>query len=111
MCRAFLQNAFLRKDHDVSDPVTVTAEATPNPHSMKFVMNRTITAKGISITNRATATAYPLAAHLFDVPGVKGLYMMNDFISVTKEPSVAWEALVGPIQDVIAAHYGRTAET
>ena len=85
--------------------VEIVVEHTPNPNSLKFTLNQPVTAKGISITSREAAIAYPLAHKLFEVPGVKGLYLMHNFISVTKEPSAQWESMVSALQAVIAAHF------
>ena len=88
--------------------VEIVVERTPNPNSLKFTVNQPVTAKGISVTSRETATAHPLAHKLFEVPGVKGLYLMNNFISVTKEPSAQWEMMVPALQTVVAEHFATT---
>ena len=42
---------------------------------------------------------------LFAVPGVKTLYMMNNFITVSKEPSAQWEPMLPALQTIIAEHF------
>ena len=83
----------------------IQVEPTPNPNAMKFTLNQPVTTKSVSVTSREAATAYPLADRLFAIPGVKGLYMLNNFISVTKEPSVQWAPLIPQIQAVLTAHF------
>ena len=85
--------------------VEIAVEPTPNPQAMKFTLNHAITTKGISVNNRESATIYPLAQKLFAVPGIKSLYMMHNFISVTKDPSASWETLTPAIHTVITSHY------
>ena len=84
--------------------VEIAVEPTPNPHAMKFTLNQTVATKGISVASRQSATIYPLAQKLFAIPGIKSLYMMNNFISVTKEPSASWETLTPAIHTVITSH-------
>ena len=83
----------------------IQVEPTPNPNAMKFTLNQPVTTKSISVTSREAATAYPLADRLFAIPGVKGLYMLNSFISVNKEPSAAWASLLPAIRAVLTNHF------
>ena len=86
----------------------IQTDSTPNPNAMKFTLSVTVTAKPISVTTLDTAAIYPLAAKLFTLPGVKGLYMLNNFISVNKEPSATWEALLPAIRAVLTGHFSTT---
>ena len=85
--------------------VEIVVEITPNPHSRKFTLSQPVTVKSISVTTREAATAYPLAVKLFAVPGVKTLYMMNNFITVSKDPSAQWEPMLPALQTIIAEHF------
>jgi len=71
--------------------ITVTAQPTPNPNAMKFSVNRQLT-EGSSRTygSAAEAAGDALAAALFAVPGVKTVFILNDFVTVTKQPEAAW---------------------
>ena len=54
-------------------PVTVYAEMTPNPNTMKFVANKylLITGDSVEFTSRAEAKGYsPFAEELFNFPFV-----------------------------------------
>ena len=83
----------------------IQTDPTPNPNAMKFTLNVTVSAKPISVTTADTAAIYPLATKLFALPGVKGLYMLNNFISVNKEPAASWEALLPAIQTVLTSQF------
>lgn len=93
----------------------IQTEDTPNPQSMKFLPGRAVLgadadgrpALGMDFPNAESAAASPLAATLFDVDGVTGVYLGADFITVTKAEATAWQhikpALLGAIADHLAA--------
>src|ERR1700755_2773852 len=63
----------------------IQTEATPNPATLKFIPGRTVLDGGtMEFASRDTATRSPLAARLFDVNGVTGVFYGSDFITVTK---------------------------
>lgn len=84
--------------------VTVRPEQTPNPNAMKFTVNRKVSAKGsFSFNAAAEAAASPLGKALFAVPGVVGVFGVNDFVTVTKDDASSWDQLLGPIADALKA--------
>ena len=90
----------------MTEPVDVIAEPTPNPNSVKFTLNRPVSeGKSQSYMNPEQAEASPLAKALFEIPGVKSVFMLNNFITVTRDPEVAWEAIVGEVEAAIKDHY------
>jgi len=86
--------------------VTVDVQPTPNVNALKFVVNRRLT-EGRSQTFRTPqeAAASPLAAALLAVPGVVQVFFLNDFITVTRSPSVQWEELADQVETVIRKHF------
>jgi len=73
------------------DLVNVYAEATPNPGSMKFVISRMIYPnESIDFRKEEDVKNSPLAKELFGYPFVKGIFIMNNFISVTKATDYEW---------------------
>ncbi len=84
---------------------TIQVSATPNPNAMKFNLGRKVVDSGSrSFSTRFDAMEDPLAAALFEVPGVAGLFFMADFITVTKDPAAAWEGIVPEVTSVIRDH-------
>jgi Fe-S cluster biogenesis protein NfuA len=75
------------------------AERTPNPNSVKWVLSQPVA--GIYSANFAdTAPApdiSPLAARLFEVEGVSGVYLGPDFVTVSKQEEKEWADLAAPI--------------
>jgi len=88
----------------------IQTEDTPNPQSMKFLPGRPILgpgALGRDFPNAETAGASPLAASLFDIDGVAGVFLGADFVTVTKFESVDWRhvkpAILGAVADFLTA--------
>jgi len=88
----------------------IQTEDTPNPQSMKFVPGQTVLgegALGMDFPSLESAAASPLAAALFEIDGVMGVYLGADFITVTKAEAVEWmhvkPTLLGAIADFLIA--------
>ncbi|MEM9421434.1 MAG: NifU family protein [Pseudomonadota bacterium] len=88
----------------------IQTEDTPNPQSMKFLPGRDVLGAGtggIDFPTVEAAKSSPLARALFDVDGVVGVYLGDEFLTVTKDPSVEWvhikPALLGTVADYLAA--------
>jgi hypothetical protein len=63
----------------------IQTEATPNPASLKFLPGVEVLKDGAAdYPARESASNSPLALRLFDVSGVKGVFIGSDFITITK---------------------------
>lgn|SRR5690606_36341779 len=83
----------------------IQTEATPNPATLKFLPGKIVMEKGTADFRNATeADASPLAARLFAVPGVVGVYFGYDFIAVTKDDG-EWQHLKPAILGSIMEHF------
>jgi len=84
----------------------IQTEATPNPATLKFLPGRTVLGEGtLELRDAATAAASsPLADRLFAIPGVSGVFLGADFISVTKREG-EWQHLKPAILGVIMQHF------
>jgi NFU1 iron-sulfur cluster scaffold homolog, mitochondrial len=74
-------------------PVTVYGETTPNPASLKFVINKALTKTAVEFKNIDEAAASPLAQELFKFHFVKELFIAENYISVTKYESASWDEI------------------
>jgi len=73
-------------------PIMLYTEQTPNPESLKFVTNRMLyKGKADFRTPDLAETWSPLATELFKLPYVKGVYICNNFVTITKEMNYLWE--------------------
>lgn len=87
----------------VKGPVMLYTEQTPNPESLKFVTNRMLYA-GNTADFREEELAKewsPLAAELFEFPFVKGVYIANNFVTISKEFNYSWEDVMLNIKEFI----------
>ena len=83
----------------------IQTEATPNPATLKFLHGRDVlVGEPRDFRTRDIAVASPLAAALFEVPGVQGVFLGSDFISVTKDTS-EWSHIKPAILGVIMEHF------
>ncbi len=63
----------------------IQTEATPNPATLKFLPGRTVLGNGtFEARDAEEAGRSPLAARLFEIPGVTGVFFGSDFVTVTK---------------------------
>lgn len=74
-------------------PITVYGETTPNPASLKFVVNKGLTKNMVEFKNIDEAKASPLAQELFKFHFVKEVFINENYISVTKYDSVSWDEI------------------
>ena len=82
---------------------SVRFQPTPNPNAGKFILERTVVdgASSISFYNPEDAADNTLGAALFELEGVVSLFMVDDFVTVTKTADVSWDKLVPEVQAVI----------
>ena len=69
----------------------VRTRETPNPNALQFVINAVILDNGnISFANKEEAKDDKMAAALFEKPGIINVYVMENFITVTKDDKTSW---------------------
>ena len=84
--------------------VQVSVSATPNENALKFSVNKKVIESGYkTFNNLEEATGNPLAAKLFENDGLESVFLMPDFITVTKKPEINWDHLQGKIVKDIQA--------
>ena len=78
-------------------------QPTPNPNAGKFIVDRKVVegTSSKSFYNADDAADHPLAAALFEVEGVASLFMVDDFVTVTKHTEADWNTLIPKVQAVM----------
>lgn len=86
----------------MGDQLNLKVLPTPNANALKFVVGRRLS-DGRSRTFRSAeeAAGHPLAAGLFAVPGVVQVFVLNDFITITRDPAASWEEIAGRAEAAI----------
>lgn len=84
----------------------IQTETTPNPATLKFLPGRVVLEDGVAeFRDKEDAVQRsPLAAKLFTIPGVTGVFFGYDFITVTKDSS-EWQHLKPAILGTIMEHF------
>jgi NFU1 iron-sulfur cluster scaffold homolog, mitochondrial len=85
-------------------PVTIYAEMTPNPKTMKFVANKYLLVPGDSaeFTEPSEAKGYsPLAEALFQFPFVKGVFLAANFVTITINDTISWDYVQMELREFI----------
>ena len=77
-------------------------EQTPNPESLKFVTNRMLYKGTADFREPEMAEEWsPMATALFGLPYVKGVYICNNFVTVSKEMNYDWADIMLKLKDFI----------
>ena len=85
-------------------PTSVYAEMTPNPATMKFVADRPIIEAGVAVEylNKTEAKdSSVLAEMLFNFPFVTGVFITNNFVTITKNDSLSWDYINFELREFI----------
>ena len=76
-------------------PVMLYTEQTPNPESLKFVTNRMLYQGTADFREEELAKEWsPIATALFEQPYTKGVYVCNNFVTITEHINYAWEDIM-----------------
>ena len=84
----------------------LSIQPTPNPNAYKFFLDRTLAARPREIGDAAKAKDDPLASALFAIPGVKSLFFMDDFVTVTWDDSADWRSVTDQVRVLLEKHDG-----
>ena len=89
----------------------IQTETTPNPATLKFLPGRSVLAgEPLDMSDASQAAQSPLAESLFEIPGVSGVFLGSDFITVTKADG-EWQQLKPAILGAIMEHFMSGAPT
>jgi len=82
--------------------VAVFVEPTPNPNSLKFIVGREITSQGsYEYAQPEEAKNSFLAARIFEIDGVDGVFIGRDFVTVRKKAEASWSEIESHAIDLI----------
>jgi NFU1 iron-sulfur cluster scaffold homolog, mitochondrial len=92
-------------------PVSIYTEQSPNPNSMKFVLNRKLVPDGLSFDYAEPSEALkegknsPLAVALFGIDGVRRVFIADNFITLTKEEAVDWGEILFEVKVFLKEYF------
>lgn len=84
----------------------VSFQQTPNPNAGKFVVSQQVAPVGTSRSyyEADEAREDPVARALMGLTGIRSVFMVDDFITVTKTPATSWDDLVPRVEEAIRDH-------
>lgn len=85
----------------------IETEITPNPATLKFLPGRAVMAHGTAnFPDVQSAQASPLAAALFELGDISGVFLGSDFVTVTKAATAPeWQQLKAPVMAALMRHF------
>ena len=84
----------------------IQTEETPNPSTLKFLPGREVLPNGsVDFRSEQDAKKSPLAEALFNVDGVVGVFLSDDFITITKRNDKDWHLMKPGLLGVIMEHF------
>ena len=88
--------------------VNIQLEWTPNPSTLKYVVDRKLVSSGaVNITSRAAAEEKsPLALKLMSIRGVMAVMVGANFVTVTKGDEGEWDELNDAVMATLDEHLG-----
>ena len=85
------------------EPLEIIVDGTPNPHALKFTLNRVVAIKGETYRGNPDQVPSAWAKALLRLPGVIGVFGINNFISVNKAADADWQMIVPQAQAALKA--------
>ena len=87
------------------EPVSIRLEFTPNPNTLKFVVNRELVPRGaVNFTSLDKAEKSPLAKKIFEIKGISALLIGSNFITITKSLEGSWDVVADGVPKTIETH-------
>ncbi len=88
--------------------VNIQLEWTPNPSTLKYVVDRRLVSSGaVSITSlEAAQEKSPLALKLMGIMGVVAVMVGSNFVTVTKGDAGEWDELNDAVMATLDEHLG-----
>jgi Fe-S cluster biogenesis protein NfuA len=85
-----------------TEDILIRAQDTPNPNAIKFIINYALKAKGnATFTSKEQCAGLPLAASMFDVPGVEQIYFFQNTLTVTHNDELPAEVIKEHVKSII----------
>lgn len=85
----------------------IQVSPTPNPDSLKFTLSDgQFIESGMETFNAPEeADDHPLGRRLFSLSGVANVFILPQFVTITKHPAADWDLLVPKVEHAMAAYF------
>ena len=85
-----------------SSAIRVYSEITPNPASLKFIVNKLLINGSADFPTRESAVHSAFATALYSFPFVQGVFFASNFVTITKSDEVEWEEVQPALRTFVA---------
>ena len=86
---------------EISNPISIYTESTPNPSVLKFVSNKLIVKNDLEFNNIDEAYDMDFAKKLFEYPYIKSIFISKNFVSITKYDLKNWDEITTEMRSFI----------
>jgi NFU1 iron-sulfur cluster scaffold homolog, mitochondrial len=86
-----------------STDMMIYTEITPNPAALRFVVMEKplVSAQGYDFPNVQEAVKSPLAEKIFGFKFTKGVYIGQNFVTLTREDGFTWEEIIPQVKGLM----------
>lgn len=81
--------------------INVYTESTPNPSTMKFLVNKLLINGSVDFPNKETAQDSPFARELFKFNFITGVFFASNFVTITKADEAEWQDILEILKDFV----------
>lgn len=81
--------------------INVYTETTPNPATMKFIVNKLLINGSVDYATKESAEKAPFAKELYKFSFVNGVFFASNFVTVTKTESTEWNDIEAIIKEFV----------
>jgi len=81
--------------------INVYTESTPNPATMKFIVNKLLINGSVDFATKESAETSPFAKELFKFSFVNGVFFASNFVTVTKFEEDSWDDLLPILKEFV----------
>lgn len=81
--------------------INVYTESTPNPATMKFIVNKLLINGSADFATKESAEKSPFAKELYKFSFVNGVFFASNFVTVTKTEGTEWNDIEAIVKEFV----------
>src|ERR1700753_2904347 len=81
--------------------INVYTESTPNPATMKFIVNKLLFNGSVDYATKESAEHSPFAKELYKFSFVNGVFFASNFVTVTKTEGTDWNDIEAILKEFV----------
>lgn len=85
--------------------VQFSIDPTPNPNSLKINVSTVLSTAPMTFQSAVEADKNEFVKKLFAVAGIRSVFVINNFATVTKDPSASWDDIEPKLREIVEGHF------